>query len=85
MLMRRTVVESMRKLVQYESRPIQRKIKDRLFSDIDAENFETARFYESECMSIDPKSSRIFCRDVSTSDERFTMTYDKVCCSAETR
>jgi NADH:ubiquinone reductase (non-electrogenic) len=74
----RTVVESMRSLVQYDARPIDRKIKDKLFSDIDPENFETAKFYESKCVKIDPTTNRIFCQDVSTSSEQYTITYDKL-------
>merc|ERR1719453_2024641 len=74
----RTVVESMRKLVQYESRPLLRRLKERLFSDINEENFETARFFESECLSIDAEQNKIFCTDVSTSSESYTVSYDKL-------
>merc|ERR1719238_2418499 len=74
----RTIVESMRKLVQYESRPIERRLKDKLFNQIDEENFETARFFESKCMRIEPDKNRVLCQDVSTSSEKFVVEYDKL-------
>jgi NADH:ubiquinone reductase (non-electrogenic) len=70
-------VESMRKILQYDQRPLLRKLKDRL-NDIDEETFVPARFFESACMSIDPDGNRIFCQDVSTSSEQFSISYDKL-------
>jgi NADH:ubiquinone reductase (non-electrogenic) len=76
----RTVVESMRSLVQYDARPIGRKIKDKLSGNegLEEEAFETARYMESACVKIDPENNRVFCEDVSTSSEKFTISYDKL-------
>uniref|UniRef100_A0A7S2DLC2 NADH:ubiquinone reductase (non-electrogenic) n=1 Tax=Haptolina brevifila TaxID=156173 RepID=A0A7S2DLC2_9EUKA len=76
----RSIVEPIRKLVQYDARPITRKIKDR-FAGVEEETFEEARFVEAMCTKIDPSMNRVYCQDVSSvagTCDTFSLDYDKL-------
>lgn len=76
----RSIVEPMRKLIQYEARPLLRQLKDRS-NGITEENFEVARFLESACTKIDPDQNCIFAQDISSVSgpcDAFRLDYDKL-------
>jgi len=76
----RSIVEPIRKLIQYDARPLPRQFKDRL-AGISEENFEEARFLEAACTKIDYENNCIFCQDCSSvagSCDAFSLEYDKL-------
>jgi len=79
----RSIVEPIRTLVQYQARPLTRKLKDRLKGrdGLTEEGFEPARFLEVACTKIDAESNRIVCEDVSSlggETPAFTLEYDRL-------
>jgi len=76
----RSIVEPIRKLLQYEARPFLRKLRDRQ-AGITAETFSEARFLESACTKIDHVNSCVYCQDVSAVAgpcDAFRVDYDKL-------
>eukprot|EP00316_Scyphosphaera_apsteinii_P023033 CAMPEP_0119339852 /NCGR_PEP_ID=MMETSP1333-20130426/99202_1 /TAXON_ID=418940 /ORGANISM="Scyphosphaera apsteinii, Strain RCC1455" /LENGTH=586 /DNA_ID=CAMNT_0007351471 /DNA_START=92 /DNA_END=1852 /DNA_ORIENTATION=+ len=76
----RSIVEPMRKLLQYDSRPLKRKLRDRL-AGITKENFAEARFLESACTKIDHQQNCVYCQDISGVAgpcDTFRVGYDKL-------
>merc|ERR1719359_791528 len=79
----RSIVEPIRSLVQYQARPLTRKLKDRLKGrdGLTEEGFEPSRFLEVACTKIDAESNRIYCEDVSSlagDSPGFTLAYDRL-------
>uniref|UniRef100_A0A7S0L5Z8 NADH:ubiquinone reductase (non-electrogenic) n=1 Tax=Coccolithus braarudii TaxID=221442 RepID=A0A7S0L5Z8_9EUKA len=76
----RSIVEPIRNLLRYKSRPIGRQLKDRL-AGITEDSFEEARFLESACTKIDHGQSCVYCQDVSAVAgpcDAFRVDYDKL-------
>jgi len=77
----RSIVEPIRSLLEYDSRPFTRKIKDR-FTGLNKENFKRSKFLEAAAMEIDYKNNKVVCADISDfvggSDASFEVEYDKL-------
>jgi len=77
----RAIVEPIRKLKQYEQRPILRRLNDKYFSNVDKDNFQEATFLEAACTKIDRENNCVYCQDISSvsgSCDAFRLEYDKL-------
>jgi len=77
----RSIVEPIRKLIRYEARPILRRLTDKIFTNVTADNFEEATFLESACTKIDQEQNCVFCQDVSSVSgpcDAFRLDYDRL-------
>jgi len=77
----RSIVEPIRSLLEYDSRPFTRKIKD-VTSGVNKENFKRARFLEAAAVEIDYENNKVKCADISefvgSGPDSFDVPYDKL-------
>lgn len=77
----RSIVEPIRELKKYDSRPLLRKINDQIFGNITKDTFEEATYYESACTKIDVDNSCVYCQDISSVSgdcDAFRLEYDRL-------
>mmetsp|Transcript_28416 Transcript_28416/g.38843 ORF Transcript_28416/g.38843 Transcript_28416/m.38843 type:complete len:595 (-) Transcript_28416:401-2185(-) len=75
----RSIVEPIRALLEYDSRPFTRKIKDRV-AGITKEDFSRCKFLEAAAVDIDYQANKVVCKDIGEygRDGTFDMPYDKL-------
>jgi len=77
----RSIVEPIRQLKKYESRPLLRRITEQIFSNVTKETFEEATYFESACTKIDVDNSCVYCQDISSVSgecDAFRLEYDRL-------
>lgn len=77
----RSIVEPIRSLLEYDSRPFTRKLKDRSLG-LSKENFQRCNFLEAAALEIDYENNKVVCADISDfkggASDSFDLSYDKL-------